>query len=258
MRNLAALVCGLATSFATVAAFLAFERLTDVDLFGLVWLFVVPIGAFLAGLFAASGYYFGAIAFHARPTRTLAWGMVFVAGLMQFTLYLSRYLTTQVEGAPVSDLISFGDYVSFVLSHTEMNLRAGSTLPGVQLGALGYALAVFQFLALLAGGLGVYGILADRPFCANCERYARKVERHEGGLRDPDLARGLAELRSSAPLSDEYFASLAPPAAGTVNAVEVDVLSCPECARRVVFEKPKVLEGGKWAYRAAENRTLWV
>src|SRR4051794_28901794 len=86
-------LCGLATSVLVAIANVAIARMTGFNLFTFsIWL-VVPVGALAIGFAAASGYYFGSLYFHKRPTAVLLVQMVAIAGLTQLLTYWLGYAT---------------------------------------------------------------------------------------------------------------------------------------------------------------------
>ncbi len=259
--NLGALLAGLVSSSLVVGAIVGLQQAANFNLFSLMWWFVIPAGALVTGMLAASGYYFGAVKLHAKPTKVLGFGMVFVAALTQFALYAARYqLDRTTDGQPVSSIIDFPQYTLWVLSHARYGLSAhGRALgDGVEVGVMGYVIAVLQFLALLAGAFMVYAILADRPYCDACSRYARSVEKREALLGGDDVIAALTQLRAHEALSPEYLAWLEVPGRTGSAGLELEVLECPTCQRRAVIEQPKVLREGKWSYEGALFRTAWA
>ena len=262
LSNGGALGAGLLSSALTVALITAIDRALSFNLFSLTVWFVLPIGAFATGGLGALGYYFGALKFNAKPTRGMAIGMAVVAGLTQIALYYSRYsLDTLGDGRAVHDLVDFPTYVKFMLTHARYALAPhGVTIgEGVQLGAMGYVAAIVQFLGLLVGGLAVWAILADRPYCDVCERYAHSTMKRECALGGQDVQVPLAQLRAHAPLSAEYFAWLDAPDRGGTAVLELEVFECQTCGRRAAVEHPKVIQAdGKPSYQGEAYRTVWT
>lgn len=259
--NAGALGAGLLSSALTVALITAIDRALSFNLFSLTVWFVLPIGAFATGGLAAMGYYFGAVKFNAKPTRGMALGMAVVAGLTQIALYYSRYsLDTLSDGRTVHDLVDFPTYVKFILTHVRYAMAPhGVTIgEGVELGAMGYVAAVVQFLGLLVGGLAVWAILADRPYCDVCGRYAHSTTKRECGLGGQDAQAPLAQLRAIEPLSAEYFAWLDVPDRGGTAMLELEIFECRTCGRRAAVEHPKVIGAdGKPSYVGDAYRTVW-
>jgi hypothetical protein len=262
LRTFGALLIGLASFALTVLLVLGFERLTDVNLFSMMVWVVVPAGAFAIGLLAASGFYLGAVKLNARPTRFIAWSLLLIGALVQLALYGGQYwLATTPEGQPVRSLVGFGTYVAFVLTEARYGLHVhGRSLgDGVRVGALGYAIAAVQFIGLIAGSLGVYAILADKPYCDACRRFARMVGKKMIGLSRAEIGSSVERLRSHAPLSDEYFQALQSLPPGPDGALELEVFACPACAQQAVVERTMYAKDGKWSYLidGPANRTVW-
>ncbi len=79
--------CGLVTSLLTTAILVVSNNLTGFDLFTLSIFVVIPVGAILSGGLASSGYYFGSLYFHQRPTIILLIQMVIIAAFTNLLIY---------------------------------------------------------------------------------------------------------------------------------------------------------------------------
>src|SRR4051812_24794644 len=82
--------CGILTSILTALILALIERWGLAVYSFTVW-FVIPVGAMLAGLAAASGYYVGARYFHHRPTRLLLFNVMSVAVSTYFLINFLNY-----------------------------------------------------------------------------------------------------------------------------------------------------------------------
>ena len=176
----ALLVAGV--SFAlTIGFVLGLQQLVGLNLFSFMWWFVIPLGAFVTGLLAASGYYVGAVKLNVKPTRIVAIGTMVIAALIQGVLYYSQYAMAKTEdGQPISNFVDFPRFIGWTLTHAKYGLivygyQPGGADGGMEAGFLGYVVAVLQFLALVAGGLAVYAVLADKPYCDGCSKFLKQV-----------------------------------------------------------------------------------
>jgi hypothetical protein len=245
---------------ATVALLLVVERLTGFDLFSLMWWVVVPVGAFATGLVAASGYYAGAVALDLKPGRAVAVAMPVLALLVWVALHYARYrMVTLADGQVVSGVISFPRFVGWTLSHTRYDLfvhgRGLAGNGGVEVGVLGYVVALLQLGALALGGLVVYLILADKTYCERCRRFLRRSLKLQLGFAG-DLS-AVTELRAEEALSRRYFERLRALPDGQTAALELELLACPGCAKEALVERPMLLRNGKLAYVGDAYRTSW-
>jgi hypothetical protein len=162
----------LATAVTTVLTciVLAFFDLANFSLYGLTLLFVIPIGAILAGFAAASGCYLAARLLNYRPTRLVLFGVLAMSAMTFFLVnYLDYYFMT-VDGQSVRTLVSFTDFLNVSLSHMSVCLHT-CVNGGVGLGPLGYLAAGLQILGFFLGGASVYGHLQSQKYCDACERY---------------------------------------------------------------------------------------
>lgn len=67
--SLSIALCGVATSVLVALTNVSTAHRTGFNLFTLSIVFIVPIGACVAGIIATSGYYFSALFFTARPPK---------------------------------------------------------------------------------------------------------------------------------------------------------------------------------------------
>jgi hypothetical protein len=254
------LLVALASFAAAVGIVLLVRKVTGLNLFTVMGWGVIPVGAFVTGLVAASGYYFGAKGFHVKPSRAVAVGMLLVAALVQVSLYYVQYFTAVTEeGLAIRQFVSFPHYVGFMLSHARYGfvahgLGAGGAA-GVTMGAWGYFVAAIQFLALVAGGWIIYAVLADEPYCAGCAKYLATTVKVKlpfaGDLTD------ISGLRGLEPLSVAYFQRLGQLPPGNTGALELELYACPRCKREALCERPTFVKRGKMVHDVAAYRTSW-
>jgi hypothetical protein len=244
----------LATAVTTVltCAVLAFFDLANFSLYGFTLLFVIPIGAILAGFAAASGCYLAARLLNYRPTRLVLIGVLAMSAMTFFLVnYLDYYFMT-VDGQSVRTLVSFTDFLNVSLSHMSVCLHT-CVNGGVGLGPLGYLAAGLQILGFFLGGASVYGHLQSQKYCDRCERYCKfrtTEERYFPYLEEATKAHGevLALLRDS-----QFHAALArhadAGAAANGKTLDFDVFSelqlryCETCLRHHIHVALKRREG---------------
>lgn len=253
VRNFLAEISALAVaavSFALLVPVLAVLREAGFDLFGLVWLGVVPLGALLSGILAAAGCYTTSLLFQVKPTRLTGAAMMAMAALTQAALYLVGYLESGGAG-----LSGFLPYVDQTLRHLHFSVTLyGQKFGGSEMGAFGYLTAFFQFLALLAGGFIPYAILADKPHCPKDRIFHKAIVRvsrlFEGGEREEQALRGAEEG------SRTYFERLRALPEGKDRKVELWLSRCPRCGDEALIEKLFSMKDGKPSLTDVKHRTM--
>src|SRR3954468_3979658 len=141
-----------------------------------VWAFmgwvVIPFGALFCGVLSGLGYELAARVIGKRPGK-LATAGIAVGGLVTFVLiYVFEYLLADVNGIPLSSLMSLASFANTSLRETTVRLH-GRTVSG-ELGVAGIALAVVNLLGCWIGGLLVYAMPGmSRLSCDQCGRYMR-------------------------------------------------------------------------------------
>lgn len=222
-------LAGAVTSFATIGLNWLLTQTVGFDLLSFSIWFIVPAGALIGGMGAASGYYLGARWTHTMPSRRLLLDMLLIGGTSWVSyLWLDYYLLRLDDGTAVHDLISFWQYFVFQAEHTQLAISIGHTQAGTtgELGALGFVREGLQFLGFLAGGAAAYGLLKEHEVCESCRRYAKStlllnaasVEQFDQVLDDSELSLpGLVEQAQQA-LDKRPLAGL-----------DLALNRCPEC-----------------------------
>lgn len=90
MKDLAVTVVGAVTSLVTALLLVVVERTFEFSFHTWTFWLVVPAGALISGLAAASGYVLGARLLNRRPARTL---LVSILGVSVATFFVIHYLT---------------------------------------------------------------------------------------------------------------------------------------------------------------------
>ena len=162
-----ACACGLITSlltgvllwFVTVRFHFAFHKVT-------LW-FIVPIGAFLSGWAAASGYYLGYQMYQRRPGKLLLPNVLAASlGTLLLIHYLT-YLTVRAALGKLGDTMSFLSFLDISVRSTTVRLM-GLTPPSPTLGHFGYITTAIEVLGFAVGGLAVYSYLRSEVYCVRC------------------------------------------------------------------------------------------
>lgn len=187
-QDLVISLCGFLTSLLTAVILWWVESRFGVAIYSFTAWFVIPIGAILAGLAAASGYYASARLLNYQPTRLLLATVVLASVGTFFAIHYLLYFTMEVEGHFVRDYISFWKFLDVEIRSTSIAIRRGSReiTQTDELGGLGYAMAVLQVAGFATGGILAYAKLTSIPYCRRCSRYlTEKVEEYRF-TRDPE------------------------------------------------------------------------
>ena len=245
-------LCGLVTSVLVALLVTVGERLTGFDFFTLsVWV-IVPGGAILTGLGAASGYYFGSLYFHTRPTALLFFQMVVIAGLTFFLIYYLEYSTLVLDdGRRVSDYISFSRYFNLAITTAHYRFGRGAQIDTGEVGEAGYWFAVIQFVGFLVGGIAIFLILLNHPVCEICKKYLRVLAKTHKRFADPADMVEYHDALFALPMGTPEFAA----AASTKHDAKVKkgsaqltfaLYGCPECKRQQISADVEVYNGRDW------------
>ncbi|MEO8152317.1 MAG: hypothetical protein ABI605_04540 [Rhizobacter sp.] len=261
--------CGTATSLLTAIVVVATAKWTGFNLFSLTVWVVIPIGAVIAGLAAASGYYFGALHFHRRATRALLIQMTMIAALTQVLIYGWGYATAKLDdGQALPSAMSFFQYLhtSLADAHLKLQLKGHEADIG-RAGSLGYWAALIQFLGFLGGGLYVYTTLTDKAVCPSCNLYLRPLLKKPKHRTFPDAAAASAyyDRVFGLPMASPEFLALMgaehkipkgmKSKPGAVY-VATELFGCPDCKKQLVEENVKVRGNGGWALDPARQRRV--
>lgn len=254
-ENFGIAICGLVTSILVAVADAALARMIGFDFFTFSFWFVVPVGAVLTGLAAASGYYFGSLFFHKRAGAAQLFQMVLIAGMTQVLIYWFEYKTLVLDnGLKVANFIPFAQYldISLTKAHYMLGTRRGAHGAIGAAGKLGYWMASIQFVGFLAGGILIWFVLRAKPVCPACDLYLRPLAKRQKTFADPVSASAYYDKVFSHPVGSDEFASLMRmkaevprPMEGAFH-VDTVLLACPECKGQTIEEKVKVFNGKQW------------
>jgi hypothetical protein len=256
-RDFAVAACGAATSVLTAVLLWWIDRSTGFALYTFtVWL-VVPAGAVLAGLAAASGYYAGARLIHVRPTAALRLWAVGISIGTFFLVHWLGYAVADDEGVRAADVVSFGGYLDAVLRSSSFEFRLETTALAEtgELGALGYVAAGLQIVGFALGGLVMPQLLAGIPFCRPCGRYmASRARMSRWSVNALDAAGAVRRFRGEFESGDPQEAVDALAEFGQrkemkTSRVRIDValMRCARCRDSVLLVSRQQREDEEWS-----------
>jgi hypothetical protein len=184
-RWLVVIAAGLGTTALAlgISWFMEWQTKGEFTIMGLYGYGILPLGAFLVGIFAASGYAGVAKMLGIRIRRGLLWG---VAGLMVLSYFAMHYIEFRAAGPLVRrgsnqpiGFFTYYDATTRSMRFTSRFNRPKSTpVPfGRQqeedssLGGWGYGLRLLEILGFVGGGLVLPAALRGKRYCDLCERY---------------------------------------------------------------------------------------
>jgi len=199
-KQLVIAAMGIGTSVLTALVLGLIEVYTGYAIYSWTFWFVIPVGAFLAGFGAASGYYAGAMLFHQKPVGGVLFNMLSVSVSAYLIVHYVPYYLLEVNGIRVKDAISFWQYLDFAVRHTSLTLVRGGASTGELGGFWGYGYAGLQLLGFSVGGFAVFAWLTENPYCDKCSRYLGKTGKQERYTSDGDVL--IATIKEFAQLLD--------------------------------------------------------
>ena len=168
-------VFGISTSLLTGIVLGLIQVYTGYAIYSLTFWFVIPVGAILAGIGAASGYYAGAKLFHQKPTGGVLLNMVGASIVAFLVVHYIPYYMLELDGFRVKDEISFWQYLDFSIRHTSLSFLRIRSSTG-ELGSFwGYAYACLKLVGFSFGGFAVFAWLSQEPYCDKCSYYLKKT-----------------------------------------------------------------------------------
>ena len=160
----------------TAAALLGVFLLEQVgfNVMGFYGDYVLPIGAFLVGLAAASGC---GLASWLSGTK-ISGRLLFLVGLLLAAGYfLAKYLEFRLlfpGGALLDGGTPLGFWGYFDATTRAFAFEDQTThQPGSPLGVLGYGLRALEVIGFVSGGALIPWVLRKQPYCEACQRYER-------------------------------------------------------------------------------------
>jgi hypothetical protein len=239
VKSLIVTLFGIATTVLTAAGLVYMELRYDCAIYGFVYAFVLPFGAFLSGLVAASGYYFGSRLLSFRPGRGVLANMIAVSAGNFFFIYWLKYQYLTVDGEPIRKWITYPAYLTFTLSHTSVTFDQ-FTHDTVTLGFWGYAYAALLMIGFAFGGFCIYNLVRSAPYCDGCgfylklkgkqTRYFERLERLADCLAEFRLTTGRGEFRKA--MNDHAAAGAKMEDDGKGYSAIVEVSECKGCGKQ--------------------------
>ncbi len=185
-RHFLIAVMGVGSSALTGVVLGLIEAWTGFALYSLMFWFIIPVGAILAGFAAASGYFLGAKLFHQKPAGGVALNMIFASVSAYLLVHYIPYYLLEIDGVRVKDGLSFWSYLDLYIRNTSLSFR-GKVSTG-ELGSMwGYIYAVIQLIGFSLGGFAVFAILLDSPYCEKCSKYLNKTSTQDRYTREGEV-----------------------------------------------------------------------
>ncbi|RUX09236.1 hypothetical protein EOA27_24805 [Mesorhizobium sp. M2A.F.Ca.ET.037.01.1.1] len=261
--NFGVAVSGLITFVMVVLAVIVVNNLTGFNVFSFSFWVVIPAGAVLTGVAAASGYYFGSLFFHTRPTWFLLVQILIVTAAAQLVIYYGEYRSLVLDdGTMASDAIGFWDYLDTYLRSMHLKAGHGGHIDSGEVGDFGYWLAVIDFIGFILGGFFVFFMLQTYPTCWKCSRYLRKITKTGQMFPDHGQFAKYYDTLFQHPVDSRPFADLMKgnpkvrkPALGTVL-VGSDLLGCEHCKTQLLAQKVQILGKKGWKDIAKLTRNV--
>jgi hypothetical protein len=243
-KELVTTLAGIAAAIGMVAINVVAQRGVDLDLLGLTYVFILPVGAMLGGLGASGGYYVAARITNTLPSRRMLFEMLAIGFSTWLLMHWVDYATMRFSnGTLVRDALPFADYLRLSTEHLQLTIEnAGGTNPTTtpELGLLGYAHELIQIAGFLAGGLMMWTILKRQEACTSCSRYA-----HTQALLQRVASATFDEVLQRAGVQLHGLAARVARVAGKRRLVglNLSIATCPSCRRSWLRPAAVVLEG---------------
>ena len=174
MKHIILLISMAITCLLVAVANVIVDRMVGINIFTFKFWLIIPAGAFLIGMLGASGAILAARYFNIQPTIIDAMLMVIIAAATMILIYYLEYTTLVLDdGRKASDLIDFTSFVDLVLTKSHMIVCGAQTM-SPEVGQLGYAFALIEFLGFLAGGASTFFIIKRLPRCVDCGGYLKR------------------------------------------------------------------------------------
>lgn len=215
------------------------------SLFGLYVLFIIPLGAFVAGMAAAGGYYFAARQLDIRPAGLLGLSLPALLGVVVYVL--THYLIYRRVGGGGG----FLDFYQARLVNTQYGINSGS---GRTVGGFGYLLALLEVVGTAAGSWGASALLAAKPYCDDCGRYLDDTGRDHAWFesREDHLAASQAVMGALGAGNESaawsVLNSIAEPGRRRrAFQTSLERWGCPSCRRSWFTFKNGEAKGNNWS-----------
>jgi hypothetical protein len=184
---------GLTTSVGVVALNWVIANQIGLDVFSLFHWFVIPTGPLLAGAASGAGLYFVAKATHTRPSIAMLLQLLLVGAWTWFLYRFATYRTLDVEGAAVSAMIPFTDFMDVLMTKSTYSFGRNGQGSSYEAGTWGYWREGLSVLGVFAGSLAVFGALREAATCRVCGRYVAVTPLQKDTLSGEAVARLVEE-----------------------------------------------------------------
>lgn len=252
LEDLLVAAFGLLTSMAVAWVSWWLASRWDMAIYTLMLNWVIPAGAIICGMVAATGYWIGARFCNHRPSHTLLFNMVLISIITFFMTHYFHYQNEQVQGVAVSTLVSFPDYLVDVTSNMRYQ-GTGTGASGTGLGIWGWGVAALQIIGFSVGGWVVYGWLAATPYCDRCSKYLGKKTSRVVKWNDVELMYAvfpiITQMIEQGQLQEAVvaYAALGDGDEGRGNArLTMEVLKCSSCGHRRLRLTAEQHNGADW------------
>jgi hypothetical protein len=255
LQDISVVVATAVTAVLTAVVLAYVERAFNVALYSYMLWFIIPAGAILAGLVAASGCYIAARLLNHRPTRFVLIGVLAVSAMTFFLINYLDYASLMVDRLPARDAIPFTTYLAISLSDMSMSLCLHATCTGgLSLGPVGYLVAAVQIVGFFLGGAVVYTYLHFVGYCEACSRYlafrqARSryfVDVQEATHQYAEVTGLLHQRRYSEALARQASSGTEKPQKNSVVATVVRLKYCKSCLRHQISFFLKQRQKNEW------------
>lgn len=241
MRTFVVLLSGIITTAITMVLMLFLRD--SFNLMGFYLWHIVPVGAFLVGALAASGY---SLAIKATRVQIRDGFLVLIVALHALAYFGSWYLTYLiVRSLPENQHLwkGFWDFfgemarsISFSRPHEPVN----------PIGAWGYAVQFVEMLGFVAGALAIPFVFGNTPACPSCRRYHHQKSLGllpaEGDTQISQTQTVLNKLQESLDSNNaQVFTELVETNANkkpTGDSVSLKLAWCPNCHQGQFIARP--------------------
>jgi hypothetical protein len=174
------LMCGLLTTAATLAGvYWLGKNTTDFHIMGWYANYVIPVGAILVGIAAASGY---AGASWLTGTR-ISKGLLLAVLLFQTAAYVTAEYVEyrdvmdglKREGVIVDPEPSFPQYYDLKARSFAWEEKGAKNQKAKPLGGWGYVFVLLGAVGFILSGLIAPAALRSVPYCDGCQRYMKRT-----------------------------------------------------------------------------------